>query len=148
MKKIFLLLYGCIITTLCYSQNKAAILLTDLKVQVGQQSLIGPDVQTNMTMGKSTDSYILFRNDSILITAVYKLTAFSSRRSELKDGTLKLKIEYECKYLSTSTKTKVERMYYLDDKLMLNEKQLLNVKLSKFNSKQLYISYTGKITPQ
>lgn len=148
MKKLFFLLIAVAFNLRSNGQNIATILLKDIKLQAGQQSLVAPDVQTKMTLGTTTESYILFRNDSILITAEYKITALSSRRSELKDGTLRLKIVYQCKYHNTVSKTKVERMYYLDDKLTLNEKQMFNIKLSKFNSKQLHISYTGLITPQ
>lgn len=147
MKKIFsITLTLCLLFLLqdIYAQD-TKISVNDVSVTIEGNIAKGKDVSFSFKEGKSSEVYPLYKSDSLIITAVYRLLANDSRRSETKDSSFRLQILYYCQYKGKTKETKVERMYFLNDKFQFDEKETFNIPESKYVNTQVKISYKGTI---
>ncbi|MFM8431617.1 MAG: hypothetical protein ACKOQ6_08560 [Bacteroidota bacterium] len=96
--------------------------------------------------GKTSDWYILYDTDTLRIKAQYKLTANNSGRSQTKDSSVKLNINYTVVYKGRQQERKVEKMFFLDDERKIDGEETFNITLSKYSNSVIRLGYSGRLT--
>lgn len=147
LKSTNILLYFLLLLTCSVSaQEKGRITFKDITVELKGNSATGNAVDYPFIMGQTNNLYTLFSSDSLTINARYKMTANNNRRSQVKDSSVRLYIQYEINYKGYSTDKKVEKMYFLDDNRSFKEKEVFNLNTSKFSNTVVRISYSGTLS--
>lgn len=129
-----------------FAQEKGRIAFKKISVEVKGNTATGPDVDYPFIMGQTSNRYTLYSSDSLTINARYKMTADNNRRSQIKDSSVRLFIQYEISYRGLSTDKKVEKMYFLDDSRTFQEKDVFNLNSGKFSNTTIRINYSGTLS--
>lgn len=95
--------------------------------------------------GTAGAPYQLYVSDSLVVTAVFKISGRSSGRSDVKDSSLGLKIDYLVTYRGYENKKRVERVFYLDETRSFREKERFNLALDKYRNYIVRLEFEGQI---
>ncbi len=146
MKKIisFLLLVLIARTSNLIAQT-IKLEIQNLHVKVKDMDYTAQDGFVDLKLNGTTDEKVLISNENVEVRAAYKLNDFEgSRRSNMKNTSIKLTVYYVFIYGSKTIKRKVERFYYLDDTRTIEEKEKAVFKQGISNT-IVEISYKGKL---
>jgi hypothetical protein len=95
--------------------------------------------------GTAGAPYQLYVSDSLTVTMVFKIKGSSSGRSDLKDSSLRLKIDYTVTYRGYENRKRVERVFYLDETRSFREKERFNLALDKYRNSIIRLEFQGQL---
>jgi hypothetical protein len=128
------------------AQETRKIILSDVAVAVnkapGAEGISGEHL---LVPGKTSPPYQLYVSDSLTVTVSFKLTAGSSRRSNLKDSSVKLAIGYSVLYKGYENDKRVDRIFYLDEARKFSEKETFNLAMGKYDNAVIRVAFSGHL---
>ncbi|MFM2206206.1 MAG: hypothetical protein RL213_181 [Bacteroidota bacterium] len=127
------------------AQELKKIELSDVSVSVKGNVAGGIAGEHLVLPGKTSPPYQLYVSDSLTVTVTFKLTAGSSRRSNLKDSSVKLAIGYSVLYKGYGNDKRVDRIFYLDEARKFAEKETFNLAMGKYDNTVIRVAFTGHL---
>lgn len=144
--KIFLLLFLFSAGILKVSaQETVNISFKDIVVSIKGNESNGKEGSYPFVLGKTSLPFQLYVSDSLTITAKYRLNAYNSKRSQVKDSSLRLHVFYTVVYHDVKTEKKVEKMYFLDQERKFSDKETFNLNTGKYSNTLVNLSYKGMV---
>jgi hypothetical protein len=145
MKQIIYLLICCLLgANIAKAQTYARIKVDQVTVKAADQQLTGSGVIIPLQLRDKTDAVTLFSNSDLTITVRYKLIDMKSGRSDNKASGIRFKIDYTCTYKGKTQRRSVERMFFINDKRVFDEKDAF-VFNNKISNTKIAFSYTGML---
>ena len=121
------------------------IVLNTVEIRIKDASANGIKGDFRISAGKMSGSQTLFDTDSLKIQARYKLTANNSRRSQTKDSSVKLLIDYSLVYKGRGESRKVEKVFFLDNERAFSGNETFNISMSKYANTVIRLNYSGRL---
>ncbi|GAB1448514.1 MAG: hypothetical protein LCH37_02565 [Bacteroidetes bacterium] len=92
--------------------EKFSIVIADpVEVNVNGETLQGKGQTIPMVVGKESPDVILYQDQNMSIVAEYHLSIYSNRRSETKNGGLKLEVDYVLRHGKTKRVTHQQHLF-------------------------------------
>ncbi|MFM7217280.1 MAG: hypothetical protein ACKO1U_04610 [Bacteroidota bacterium] len=132
-------------STKTHGQDMRLILQT-VEVKVKEVTGNGITGDYRIRGGKYSDWCTLYDTDTLRIRAQYKLTANNSGRSQIKDSSVKLSIDYSVDFKGRNEGRKVEKMFYLDEERAFKGEEIFTITMSKYSNSVIRLKYGGRVT--
>lgn len=98
----------------------------------------------SLRLNKWTKGHVLFQDETLNVTANFKLKSYKSRRSQHKASGILLLTKSTCTNQGKKVRKKTERNIFLNDQRTFDEKNVFNFK-SGISNNTITVSYTCKL---
>lgn len=127
------------------AQAPEKLFISDAVIELNGTQLQGLEGSQPVVPGTASAPCQLFISDSLRITAVFKIRGGSSGRSDLKDSSLRMKIDYSVSYRGYENRKRVERVFYLDESRSFREKERFNLAIDKYRNSIVRLEFSGRL---
>ena len=134
-----------LLTQASFSQNKVSLALSNISVNLDGNQFQGEDQKFPFQYGRSTPDQVVYSKDGTVIIASFKLTSPKTSRSELKNSSVNLNVNYKVEYAGSKRTKSAEHIYYFDANRQFESQETFSFKLNNYSVKVVKFSFKAQI---
>lgn len=115
-------------------------------VTIGGEEVKGTDFNFPFSYGSWSPRQTLYKNNGTVIMASFKLATNSTARSEVKNSSLRILVNYTVQHAGDKREKTTEQIKYLDAERTFNTSESFSLKASKYDVRVIKISFNGRLS--
>jgi hypothetical protein len=140
---IFIVL-GINTTTTSLAQG-SKMSISNVNVTIGDKTGQGADFNFPFKYGSWSPKQTIYNNDGTVITASFKLVSQKTGRSEMKNSSVKLYVDYNVEHAGDKRSKSTEHIYYLDTERAFESSETFSFKPTRYDVRVVKLKFKGTL---
>lgn len=119
--------------------------ISSVQVTVGDKTGQGADFNFPFKYGSWSPKQTIYNNDGTVITAAFKLVSQKTGRSEMKNSSVKLYVDYAVEHAGDKRSKSTEHIYYLDTERAFESSETFSFKPTRYDVRLVKLKFKGSL---